>query len=195
MDPVQETVHRYNEFASEYADRWLNPAAMTEQRNFFAVNLPGPRVLDVGCGPGRDMKFFCAMGCRVLGVDLSSAFLNIAQDLVPQAHLVRGDMRRLAFADRAFHGVWACASLLHIPHREALPTIREFARLLDPGGLLYLSVKEGEGQGFNERGIFYAYYHLEEVGRLADVSGFEVIRLCEIEAHAVFIDLFARRML
>lgn len=195
-DPVAETIRRYDSFAEDYADRWLNPEAMAAQHEFFAINLPGPQVLDVGCGPGRDAKFFAAMGCRVTGVDLSSAFLDIAHSLVPPANFAQMDMRQLAFPDQTFHGVWACASLLHIPHGQGLSTMKELARVTLPGGLLYVSVKDGEGQGFDERGIFYAYYHLEEMGRLAEVSGFEVLRLAEVPSHtghAVFIDLFARR--
>jgi len=196
-DPVAETIRRYDEFAEEYADRWLDPAAMAYQYGFFNGNLSGPRILDAGCGPGRDAKFFTEARYEVTGIDLSSVFLDIAQSLVPRARFAQMDMRRLAFADRTFHGVWACASLLHIPHDQGLSTMKELARVLLPGGSLYVSVKEGEGQGFDQRGIFYAYYHLEEVGRLAEVSGLEVLRLKEIPSHtghAVFIDLFARRV-
>ena len=198
-DPVTDTVRRYDEFAEDYADHWLNPAAMSYQREFFAINLlglPEPRVLDLGCGPGRDAKFFAARGCRVTGIDLSPAFLDIAQSLVPRVDFAEMDLRRLAFADGSFHGVWACASLLHIPHGQGLAAMKELARVMLPGAFLYLSVKEGEGQGFDERGIFYAYYHREEMARLAGVSGLEVLRLQEVSSltgHAVFIDLFARR--
>ncbi|OGC38241.1 hypothetical protein A2V54_03295 [candidate division WWE3 bacterium RBG_19FT_COMBO_53_11] len=196
-DPVAETIRRYDEFAEEYADRWLNPAAMAEQRDFFMSNLPGSRVLDAGCGPGRDAKFFTAMGCAVTGIDLSSAFLDIAQSLVPRVSFARMDMCHTAFANDSFHGVWACASLMHIPHGQGLSTMKELVRVLLPGGSLYVSVKEGEGRGFDERGIFYAYYHLEEMARLAEASGLEVLRLKEVPSHtghAVFIDLFARRV-
>jgi len=150
-------------------------------------------VLDLGCGPGRDAKSFREMGCEVTGVDLSSELLDIAQSLVPRARFVRMDMRRLGFAAGSFHGAWVCASFLHIPHREALATMREIHRVLSPGGFLYLSVKEGEGQGFNEKGTFSAYYHAEELARLAREAGFEVLLLSEVPSHVVFLDLFARR--
>src|SRR3972149_88812 len=101
--------------------------------------------------------------------------------------------RRLGFAAGSFHGAWACASFLHIPHREALATMREIHRVLSPGGFLYLSVKEGEGQGGNEKGTFSAYYHAEELARLAREAGFEVLLLSEVPSHVVFLDLFARR--
>jgi len=150
-------------------------------------------VLDLGCGPGRDAKSFREMGCEVTGVDLSSELLDIAQSLVPRARFVQMDIRRLGFAAGSFHGAWACASFLHIPHREALATMREIHRVLSPGGFLYLSVKEGEGQGFNEKGTFSAYYHAEELARLAREAGFEVLLLSEVPSHVVFLDLFARR--
>jgi len=192
-DPVADTIRRYDETAEEYASQRLNPFAMARQREFFSMNLVGTRVLDLGCGPGRDAKSFGAMGCEVTGIDLSSELLDIAQSLVPRANFVRMDLRRLAFAQQTFHGVWACASFLHIPHWEALATMREIHRVLSPGGFLYLSVKKGEGQGFNEKGIFSAYYHAEELARLAREAGFEVLLLSEVPSHVVFLDLFARR--
>ncbi len=191
-DPVQETIRCYDATAEEYASHWLDPSAMARQREFFSMNLVGPRVLDLGCGPGRDAKSFREMGLEVTGIDLSSELLDIAQGLVPRVRFVRMDMRRLGFAAGSFHGVWACASFLHIPHREALATMREIHRVLSPGGFLYLSVKEGEGQGFTEKGTFYAYYHAEELRRLAREAGFEVLLLSEVSSHVVFLDLFAR---
>ena len=192
-DPAAETIRRYDESAEEYASRWLDSSVMARQRELFSTNLVGTRVLDLGCGPGRDAKSFGEMGCEVTGVDLSSELLDIAQSLVPRARFVQMDIRRLGFAAGSFHGAWACASFLHIPHREALATMREIHRVLSPGGFLYLSVKEGEGQGSTEKGTFSAYYHAEELARLAREAGFEVLLLSEVPSHVVFLDLFARK--
>jgi ubiquinone/menaquinone biosynthesis C-methylase UbiE len=196
VDPVAETIDVYDLIADEYTSRWQDPVVMAYQYGFFGGSLPGPRVLDVGCGPGRDAKFLSESGCEVTGVDLSRSLITIAAKAVTETRFALMDMRRLGFADGLFQGLWSNASFLHIPHKESLTTMRELARVTAPGGILYLSVKDGEGQGFDERGVFYAYYHLEEVGRLAQVAGFEVIQLFVNPApHAVFIDLFARRML
>lgn len=192
-DPVRKTVQRYGALAEEYASHWLDPSAMARQREFFSMNLVGPRVLDLGCGPGRDAKSFREMGLEVTGIDLSSKLLDIAQSLVPRVGFTRMDMRRLGLASGSFHGVWACASFLHIPRQEAPATMEEIFRVLISGGFLYLSVKKGEGQGFDDRGIFYVYYHAEELAQLAREAGFEILLLSEVPSHVVFLDLFARR--
>lgn len=192
-DPVGETVRCYDATAEEYASLWLNPKVMSRQREFFLMNLLGPRVLDLGCGPGRDAKAFAGEGCAVTGIDLSAAMLDIAQSLVPRARFVRMDMRRLGFTAGSFHGVWACTSLLHLPRSEAPAALKEIHRVLVPGGFLFLSLKEGEGEKFTETGTFCAYYRVEELQRLVREAGFEVLILSESPGHAVFLDLFARR--
>jgi len=105
---------------------------------YFIENLKGKKILDVGCGHGRDARYLSERGFEVVGIDLSRNLLKIARRMAPKAKFLLMDMRDLKFGDEEFDGIWSCASFLHIPKREALETLREFRRVLKPGGLLYL---------------------------------------------------------
>jgi len=78
-DPVKETIEGYEAGAEDYAQRHLDPEVMRKQLELFIKNLRGKRILDVGCGPGRDAKFFADRGLKTVGIDLSEKLLRIAQ--------------------------------------------------------------------------------------------------------------------
>jgi predicted SAM-dependent methyltransferase len=90
-------------------------------------------------------------------------------------------MRRLGFADESFDGIWCCSAFLHILRREALLTLREFARILRPEGILYLDLKEGRGEEWKAEGNvrqrrrFFTYYSIDEIAQLLMKAGFEVL--------------------
>ncbi|MDP9379783.1 MAG: class I SAM-dependent methyltransferase [Chloroflexota bacterium] len=137
----------YNRIAGMYALRTaeMPPALIKLADEFLALLPPDPRVLDLGCGAGRDMAWLEARGARVTGVDLSTGMLEEARRRV-RGELLQMDMRRLSFPDGHFHGVWCMASMLHLPKAEAPLALGEVHRVLVPGGALALSVQEGEGE-------------------------------------------------
>ena len=139
---------------------------------------PVGSIIDIGCGPGRDMAWFEARGVRVTGVDLSPEMLAHARRAA-RGQLLAMDMRSLAFRDSRFDGAWWCASLLHLPKRDAPAAIRETRRVLRPGATLMLSVQEGSGEGWEERlgpddTRFYARYQPGEMRSLLSGNGFDV---------------------
>ena len=196
MDPVAETIAFYDRIASDYAQTWFDLSIMEEQSKYFVDHLIGDRVLDAGCGPGRDALFFTQQGLSVVGIDLSEELLAIARARVQGATFLKMDMRRLELPNQCCDGVWACASLLHIPHAQALQTLREFFRILEPNvGLLYVSVKEGRGEGWRdhpEGKTFSAYYTEDSFRRIIERAGFEIFRLKRVVGHKVFLEAFAR---
>ena len=98
------------------------------------------RVLDVGCGAGESIaKYLVESGFTVTGIDISQSMLELACGRLPQARFVKMDMRHLGFADRAFDGVIACYSLIHVPMELHRQVIFDFERVLTPGGALLLS--------------------------------------------------------
>lgn len=141
----------------------------------------GAQILDAGCGAGRDMAWLEAQGARMIGVDLSRGMLAQARQIT-RGPLAQMDLRRLAFQDGCFGGVWCAASLLHLRKAEAPVALREIHRVLCPGGLLHLSIQEGEGErwesnpyGTVER--LFARYSAEAAAALLDDAGFAVLDL------------------
>jgi len=68
--------------------------------------------------------------------------------------------------DSTFDGIWACASLLHVPRAEIEDVLHRFARALKPQGVLLITLKEGCGEGLAEDGRFFAYYQLDEFAQI-----------------------------
>jgi SAM-dependent methyltransferase len=116
----------------------------------------GASILDAGCGSGRDTKAFAERGYRVTAIDGSARLVELATAFTGQP------CTTLAFHDvaflEAFDGIWACASLVHVPAREAPDVILRFTHALKPGGVLYISLKEGDGERIANDGRFFCYY-------------------------------------
>jgi SAM-dependent methyltransferase len=134
--------------AVDYTRRIDDYAAADEAERFSRLAAPsafaGPRVLDAGCGPGRDAALLRLAGAEVVGLDLARAMLRQARALDDSGHNCQGDIRRLPFPTAAFDAVWCFAALGHLPP-EAIPhTLTEFRRVLR-SGWLYIVVRQGSG--------------------------------------------------
>lgn len=111
----------------------------------------GANVLDLGCGPGRDSLYLALKGLEIVGVDYSTQMIAKAKKLhadIPRLTFKTMDMKDLTFEKESFDGVWAFASLLHIPKRELPHVLMEIYRVLKKGGILFVSVMRGTGEKF-----------------------------------------------
>jgi ubiquinone/menaquinone biosynthesis C-methylase UbiE len=172
----------YDRIAPEYTAQYGAPAPVVVDwgMRFLSLVGPGARTLDVGCGPGQYMAWMESRGMAVVGIDLSTGMLAQAKTKV-RGGLVQMDMRRLAFPDGSFHGIWCIASLLHLPKAEAPLALEEMWRVLVPGGALLLSIGEGEGEGWEDNRYFgtvqrfFARYRQGEAERMLAKAGFAVL--------------------
>lgn len=133
---------------------------------------PPLSILDLGCGPGRDLAAFTALGHAPVGLDGSARFCEMAR-----AHsgceVLHQDMLALALPASAFHGVFANASLFHVPTQELPRVLRELWHALHPRGVLFASNPRGDDrEGWN--GARYGAYHdLPRWRALVTACGFE----------------------
>ena len=138
----KRTLSYYDENASAFCEGTRN-TDMSETRGRFLQYLkPNALILDAGCGSGRDSKAFMESGYRVVALDGSKEMCRQASAYLGQ----EVQCRRFEEIDEkeVYDGIWACASLLHVPY-EILPNV--IARLIDAlvdGGVLYASFKYGE---------------------------------------------------
>jgi SAM-dependent methyltransferase len=151
------TLRFYSEEAARLAARPL-PARPWGHIEVFLKRLPqGAAILDLGCGAGRDSAFFIEKGSVPFPVDGSPAMAALAARRLGRLVPVM-EFSDIAF-DAAFDGIWAQASLQHVP-RPALPGILgRLHRALLPGGILYASFRAGAGE---HRDLFGRYYNMPD---------------------------------
>ena len=181
MDPVDKTVKIYDQIADEWSKRYGKLSFMRDFADMFIDYLGGKKILDIGCGPGRDAKYFNDHGFHVIGIDLSEKFLEIAKETAPETELRKMDFRNIDFPDDFFDGVWVSASFFHIPKDDIKETFRHISRVIKKNGILYLSVLEGRGQQYLEMefgtGRFFKFYSKEEIKEILNHFGFEIINI------------------
>ena len=173
----------YDQIVSEFAER--NHFNMPDNLISLAHELvrqvgQNGKLIDIGCGTGRDMAWFESKDVTVTGIDLSMGMLAYARENV-LGSLVSMNMRNLGFCDAYFDGVWCCASLLHLPKTEAAFALQEIHRVLKPGGMLILSVQEGNSESWEDGFVpgikrFFARYQADEMRNILARQKFLVLK-------------------
>ena len=148
---------------------------MEDARTRFLRHVPaGGRILDVGCGSGRDSKRFAELGYAVDARDRSR---EIADEAARRTGLAVRVEDVLELDDRdAFDGIWACAMLIHLDDAKFDEAVRRLARALRPGGAIYISLKESERVDVAD-GRTFRFRSPEEVSR--SIRAIEMLRLVE----------------
>lgn len=190
VDPVDRTRRTYDDVAAEYHERTGKIDTLLPWMDQFADRLPSaPRVLDAGCGPGRDARWLGERDTRVVGVDFAAGQLHLARDEAPAAAFVQGDLRSLPLATDSVDGVWAVASLIHVPDEGLDAALAELHRVCRGGGPLFTSMKPGEegtvehtyGYG-TDTGRFFVMHEPEPFADRLRAAGFTVESVAHDEA-------------
>lgn len=166
------TARFYESHAQEYFARTVGADMSALYDRFLPHVRPGGRILDLGCGSGRDLRAFRERGFDACGIDASPTLAKLATGYsgVSCVPMRLEDLQ----SEAEFDGIWACASLLHIPKRRLPSVLRRVRRALVPGGLLFASVRLGEGEATAPDGRHFAYYSLEELEDQCKKAGLHV---------------------
>ncbi len=149
------------------------------QINWFFRELHGKRVLDAGCGGGRDIKEFLKKGLSVDGIDYSRNAIEECRQEYPEATFYEEDLLTVDLPDDEYDGIWACASLVNLKTEHAISVVSTFKRILKTNGILFVSVKEGIGERvvYDKAGQrFFRFYSLQEITELVGNTGFGIIQ-------------------
>jgi SAM-dependent methyltransferase len=138
-----------------------------------AIESPAPfTILDFGCGPGRDLKAFADRGHIAVGLEGSARFAAMAREY-SGCEVLEQDFLKLDLPPARFDGVFANASLFHVPGRELPRVLRELRATLKPGGVLFSSNPRGANEEGWNRGRYGAYHDLESWRRYLTAAGFD----------------------
>lgn len=145
-----------NDYYQQHAERFFSETVTVDMsalyQPFVAHLKPGARILDAGCGSGRDAKAFSAMGYDVEAFDASAELVALAR----QHSGLPVEQKRFEDVTEVerYDGIWCCASLLHVPLVELPEVLARLARALKPGGVWYLSFKYGSGEREKDGRVF-----------------------------------------
>ena len=173
-DGVDSTLKYYQDNAGRYQEHnrtWdMSPVYAMFLRHFC-----GQTLLDVGCGTGRDAKFFSGVGKNVTGIDGSEEMLKLARDECPAADFHCVDFSRDFVLAKDFDGMWACASLLHLTDAQFAHALVNLRRFLAPGGAMYLGLKKAEAKAPPDDGRYFNYWTGEKLAPVLLAGGFAVL--------------------
>lgn len=138
------TLEFYENNAEQFAEDTLDVDMSPLYERFLALLPQSSRILDAGCGAGRDTATFLQLGYQVEAFDASAKLVKIAKE-VTGIYVHQSTFLNFT-SDQPFAGIWACASLLHVPAVNMSATLKHLAELLQPKGIMYVSFKYGEGE-------------------------------------------------
>lgn len=153
---INKTLDFYNNNSKSYIESTLS-VDMSHLYKDFLKHIPkGGHILDLGCGSGRDSLEFIKKGYNVTAVD-GSKELSIAASKIIGQEVICSKFEELKLIEK-FHGIWACASLLHINKRDLIHVIKNISSNLEDNGVFYMSFKYGEDEYIDEKGRYFNCY-------------------------------------
>ncbi len=183
MDVKSKTAETYDKIASAYSGTRVTHF-WVDEFDFFKGSIDGTKVIDFGCGEGRDAIIFIQNGFDYTGVDISEGMLQIARERVSGGVFQQVDFSKVDFTAGTFDGFWAAASFIHVPKEEIRVVLQEAKRVMKTGEVGFISMKEkgemDEGMVYEERyggmGRYFAFYTQDEFRNILEANGFAVLK-------------------
>lgn len=147
-----QTLSYYNQNAAQFSDSTQSLDFASVQDKFLSFLQLQAHILDFGCGPGRDTKYFLSHGCSTDAIDGSEEFCRIASEYtgVPVKQMLFKELN----VSEEYDGIWACSSILHSTYDELKDILKKLARALKKEGILYASFKYGDFEGMRNGRYF-----------------------------------------
>lgn len=155
------TLDYYNKNSEEYFNSTLNVDMTNTYKEFLKLVPEGGKILDLGCGSGRDSMNFMKLGYEVTAVDGSKELAKKASALLGNEVIV-STFEELELKEK-FHGIWACASLLHIKKEDLKIVLNNLYNNLEDNGVFYMSFKYGEKEYVDDKNRYFNCFTDESI--------------------------------
>lgn len=149
------TLQYYNDNANEYFHNTVNVDMSQVYNKFLKYIIPEAHICDLGCGSGRDTKYFCSKGYTVTPIDGSLEMCRLAENYIgKKVYCLK--FEQFNFFEK-FDAVWACSSLLHVPYSEMQCIFNKIVDGCKNNAIIYTCFKYGEGPQYNDGRLFSNY--------------------------------------
>lgn len=184
-EETKTTIEYYNNNAEQFVDTTKGVDFANFQMHFLSKLPHGGKILDFGCGSGRDTRYFLNQGYRVVAIDGSERLCKLASEYTGIS------VKNMLFQELAdvesYDGVWACSSILHLPYDDLKEVMKKIATALKEQGIFYTSFKYGTFEG-KRNGRYYTDMSEEKFADLV-----KVIPVFEMEEQWVTTDVRPER--
>lgn len=170
-----DAIDYYNKYASKIFEDTVELEMEDLRREFLSYLEEGDTILDLGCGSGRDSLAFYEQGYDVTPLDASEEMCKLAE-IHTGLEVLQMTYEEMEFDD-VFDGIWGCEALIHVPEKEMPEILEKITDALYKRGVLFLSFREGDFEGFRgER--YFCDYTQERLERILTESGrLEILRI------------------
>lgn len=180
MDP---TIEAYNKIAEEY-EKMNGDSIWGEQIIQFKNLLPDGKIIEIGCGTGRDAAHFVNLNYEYSGIDASERLIEMAQKKVPNGKFKMMNFYQLVFPENTFEGFLAIASLLHIPKDRISKTLNEIIRITKAEAPGLITLRKGVGEGFREKSgtkRYFSFYSQKEFTAVLEKAKMSIVKSGETQ--------------
>ena len=167
-----KTLDYYNQNADKFFSGTVSVDFTQTQNKFLYYLNAGDSILDFGCGSGRDTKYFLEAGMKVDAIDGSEEMCRIASEYTGI------EVQQMLFQELDAHdqydGIWACASILHLPKNDLKIVLQKMATALKKHGFIYTSFKYGEFEG-ERNGRYFTDFTIDTFQAfIQDIEGLQI---------------------
>lgn len=167
------SIEFYNKNAEEFYIGTVNVDMTAICERFLQYVTQGGRILDTGCGSGRDSLYFLKRGYKVVSMDASEKMVEASSLLTGQKTLLMR-FEEINF-ENEFDGIWACASLLHVPKSKINEIFKRLLISLKAKGVFFASFKYGNNEVIRDERLFNSYDEDSLKDILSSLQGLEII--------------------
>ena len=153
MEKINKTIDYYNNNAAQYFSNTVNVDMSECCDRFLKYVVPGGRIIDIGAGSGRDIKYFKDKGYDVDGIDASEEMCRLASEY--SGSEVICEMIQDWYPTQKYDGIWANAALLHLSIIEIEKFVCRVSDYLNSDGVFYISMKKGVQTGSDNNGRLF----------------------------------------
>jgi len=186
MENFELSVRRFDEFAVDYAERFMDLNAYSDSIDRFCdlIGTKNPKILELGCGPGNVTKLLKIQfpESEIIAVDLAPKMVEIARVKIPDVDFRVMDVRNISVIAERFDAIMCSFCLPFLSKKDSAKLITNCSEKLLPGGVLYISTMEGDEEraGFETTSfsgnseIYFNYHRQEDLQKVLIDCGYRI---------------------